>query len=73
MGRIKILHARGGGMNKRFPLKYLPLADIGKNVRIFSQKCQDCQDFEDQSFCGHPAIEFGAIPGKNLHLGIKGD
>ena len=29
-----------------------------KNVRIFSQnmsgKCQDCQDFEDQIFCGHP-------------------
>ena len=60
MGRIKILDGHGGGIDKRFPLKYLPLADIEKNVRIFFQKCQekcqDCQDFEDQSFCGHPVI-----------------
>ena len=41
MGRIKILDARGGGINKRFPLKCLPLADIEKNVRILSQKCQE--------------------------------
>ena len=56
MGRTKILDARGGGINKRFLPKYLPLADIEKNVRIFSQKCQDCQDFEDQIFCGHPVM-----------------
>ena len=59
MGRIKILDVRRGVINKIFPLKYFPLADIEKNVRIFSQKCQDCQDFEDQSFCGHPVIAAG--------------
>ena len=41
MGRIKILDALGGGMKKRFTLKYLPLVDIEKNVRIFSQICQE--------------------------------
>ena len=45
MGRIKILDAHGGGMNKRVPAKYLPLVDKKK-----------CQDFEDQIFCGHPAL-----------------
>ena len=59
MGRIKTFDARGGGINKRVPPKYLPFGRYRKNVRIFSQKCQDCQDFEDQSFCGHPVIAAG--------------
>ena len=34
MGRIKTLDVGGGGINKKFPPKYLALADIEK-------KCQD--------------------------------
>ena len=41
MGRIKTLDGREGGINKWFQPKYLALADIEKNVRIFSQKCQE--------------------------------
>ena len=53
MGRIKILDARGGGINKRVPPKYLPLVDIEKMSGFLAKNVRKMSGFS-RPFCGRP-------------------